>query len=142
MADAVASSAPRKKKLPFKPTALRRPSLPKPSASPDDADVNKDDGLALFSRKKEMEATLAADRERNLRRKLRKEKEKRLKRESNSKRLLEYEEEDRRASTPREHDAQMSPAREGLCPGEPPATDESTAAGDSFRFVNSRNPRR
>ncbi|RGP61189.1 ubiquitin supergroup [Fusarium sporotrichioides] len=47
------------KKLPFKPTALRK-AAPKPS-QPEDANDSNDDGLALFRRRKEMEPIMQAD---------------------------------------------------------------------------------
>ncbi|KAF5019835.1 hypothetical protein F66182_8148 [Fusarium sp. NRRL 66182] len=52
------------KKLPFKPTALRR-AAPKPS-QPQDTNESDDDGLALFQRSKEMAPIMAADLERRL----------------------------------------------------------------------------
>lgn len=55
-------SPPKKKKLPFKPTALRR-SIAKPSPAGRD-----DDGLSLFSRAKEMAPIVAADQERRMKR--------------------------------------------------------------------------
>ncbi|KAH7162993.1 ubiquitin-2 like Rad60 SUMO-like-domain-containing protein [Dactylonectria estremocensis] len=61
MADNV-MSPPKKKKLPFKPTALRR-SIAKPSPAGRD-----DDGLSLFSRAKEMAPIVAADQERRMKR--------------------------------------------------------------------------
>ncbi|PNY24649.1 Uncharacterized protein TCAP_05413 [Tolypocladium capitatum] len=77
MADDAAVSPPRKmKKLPFKPTALRRTSLPKPASS--DQDTTGDgDGLALFRRSREMAPIVAADRERRLRKKQKQEEERR-----------------------------------------------------------------
>lgn len=68
MADAGAHATPsRTKRLPFKPTALRKASLPKSSPG-EDADAEEDD-LALFRRSKEMAPIVARDRERRLRRK-------------------------------------------------------------------------
>jgi hypothetical protein len=52
------------KKLPFKPTALRKPA-PKPS-QPEEAKDSDDDGLALFRRRKEMAPIMAADLDRRL----------------------------------------------------------------------------
>ncbi|KAH7256881.1 ubiquitin-2 like Rad60 SUMO-like-domain-containing protein [Fusarium tricinctum] len=52
------------KKLPFKPTALRRPA---PATQPEESKDSDDDGLALFRRAKEMAPIMAADRERRLR---------------------------------------------------------------------------
>ncbi|CAJ0545863.1 Ff.00g093360.m01.CDS01 [Fusarium sp. VM40] len=51
------------KKLPFKPTALRRPA---PATQPEESKDSDDDGLALFRRAKEMAPIVAADRERRL----------------------------------------------------------------------------
>ncbi|UNI14758.1 hypothetical protein JDV02_001356 [Purpureocillium takamizusanense] len=90
MADGAADDASppkRLKKLPFKPTALRKTSLPK-LASSDDNDkhgggggggTNKDDddGLALFRRAKEMEPIVTAEHERRLKKKQREEEKKR-----------------------------------------------------------------
>ncbi|UZP32739.1 hypothetical protein NXS19_000555 [Fusarium pseudograminearum] len=50
------------KRLPFKPTALRK-AAPKPS-QPEEANNSDDDGLSLFSRRKEMEPIVQADRDR------------------------------------------------------------------------------
>jgi hypothetical protein len=52
------------KKLPFKPTALRK-AAPKPS-QPEESKESDDDGLALFRRRKEMAPIMAADLERRL----------------------------------------------------------------------------
>lgn len=66
------------KKLPFKPTALRRPSVPRPASGEDDAKPDADDdGLALFRRSKEMEPIMAADRERRLKKRQRQDDERR-----------------------------------------------------------------
>ncbi|KAM0564370.1 hypothetical protein ACHAPJ_000583 [Fusarium lateritium] len=54
------------KKLPFKPTALRR-AAPKPT-QPEEPKDSDDDDLALFRRAKEMAPIMAADRERRLKR--------------------------------------------------------------------------
>ncbi|KAM0424727.1 hypothetical protein ACHAPT_010037 [Fusarium lateritium] len=66
-----------KKKLPFKPTALRRFAAPKPSTQPEKEEEEEgvkesddDDGLSLFRRAKEMAPIVAADRERRLKRHL------------------------------------------------------------------------
>ena len=84
MADGAASPPPppaSTKKLPFKPTALRKTSLPRLASSDggagkhdrghgrDDDDDEDDDGLALFRRAKEMAPIVAAERERRLKRK-------------------------------------------------------------------------
>ncbi|KAF7550301.1 hypothetical protein G7046_g8061 [Stylonectria norvegica] len=73
MADEVAapapSSPPKKKKLPFKPTALRR-TVVTPNLTPVDSSNGSDDhSLDLFRRSKEMAPIVAADRERRMRRK-------------------------------------------------------------------------
>ncbi|XEU97936.1 hypothetical protein FSHL1_003223 [Fusarium sambucinum] len=47
------------KKLPFKPTAMRK-AAPKPT-QPEEANDSDDDGLALFSRRKEMVSVMQAD---------------------------------------------------------------------------------
>ncbi|RGP74319.1 ubiquitin supergroup [Fusarium longipes] len=52
------------KKLPFKPTALRK-AAPKPS-QPEDAKDSDDDGLDLFRRRKEMAPIMAADLDRRM----------------------------------------------------------------------------
>ncbi|KAF5669257.1 ubiquitin supergroup [Fusarium heterosporum] len=52
------------KKLPFKPTALRR-AAPKPT-QPEESKDSDDDGLALFRRSKEMAPIMAADLERRI----------------------------------------------------------------------------
>jgi hypothetical protein len=75
------------KKLPFKPTALRKHAAP--STAPDSsingaAATGKeqgkqyDDGLDLFRRSKEMEPIVAADRERRLKKKLKRAEEEKL----------------------------------------------------------------
>ncbi|KAI9171366.1 hypothetical protein HJFPF1_00848 [Paramyrothecium foliicola] len=82
MADEAAVASPRKKKLPFKPTALRKAAQ---AATNDLQHTNQDkkknvsgngngdddDGLELFRRAKEMAPIVAADRERRLLRKQR-----------------------------------------------------------------------
>lgn len=75
------------KKLPFKPTALRRHAAP--SATPESSangtatqgknrEKEYDDGLDLFRRSKEMEPIVAADRERRLKKKMKKAEEEKL----------------------------------------------------------------
>ncbi|KAF7545882.1 hypothetical protein G7Z17_g8841 [Cylindrodendrum hubeiense] len=66
MADNVMVSPPKKKKLPFKPTALRR-SMPKPAPAATEKG-SEDDGLSLFRRSKEMAPIVAADQERRMKR--------------------------------------------------------------------------
>ncbi|PHH86287.1 hypothetical protein CDD83_10468 [Cordyceps sp. RAO-2017] len=74
------------KKLPFKPTALRRASLPKPAEADGDATEraggDDDDDLAIFRRSKEMEPIMAADRERRLKKRLQKQGDDRRRRPS------------------------------------------------------------
>ncbi|RFU78042.1 hypothetical protein TARUN_4198 [Trichoderma arundinaceum] len=80
MSDGVAAAPIKKKKLPFKPTALRNAApLPKPTAVPvkdtkrdDDGD---DDGLDLFRQAREMAPIMAAERERRLNKKKQKQAE-------------------------------------------------------------------
>ncbi|RDA91774.1 hypothetical protein CP533_4769 [Ophiocordyceps camponoti-saundersi (nom. inval.)] len=64
------------KKLPFKPTALRKQFLSNLNAASGEA-KREDDGLDLFRRSKEMERVAEADRERRLRKKLQQEKRRR-----------------------------------------------------------------
>ncbi|KEY72567.1 hypothetical protein S7711_05637 [Stachybotrys chartarum IBT 7711] len=71
MSEDVAAPAPRRKKLPFKPTALRK-DTPKKDPPPGVADAKRqggdedDDGLELFRRAREMAPIMAQDRERRL----------------------------------------------------------------------------
>lgn len=64
MADA-AAPAPKIKKLPFKPTALRK-AAPEPTPEDGSKKSDDDDGLALFRRSKEMAPIVARDRERRM----------------------------------------------------------------------------
>ncbi|KAK7417937.1 hypothetical protein QQX98_004239 [Neonectria punicea] len=66
--DTMASSPPPKKKLPFKPTALRRSAAKHAPVA--DSKASDDDGLSLFRRAKEMAPIVAADRERRMKRAL------------------------------------------------------------------------
>ena len=61
------------RKLPFKPTALRKRSAPPPTQSDEvqDGEGGGGDGLSMFRRAKEMAPILAADREREIKRKQR-----------------------------------------------------------------------
>ncbi|KAK2589962.1 hypothetical protein QQS21_012353 [Conoideocrella luteorostrata] len=81
----------RAKKLPFKPTALRR-SAAKPDPSPADKDETQvdDDDLRLFRRSKEMQPIMEADRERHLRKKQRLAEKRQRSAETAGKRPLEY----------------------------------------------------
>lgn len=84
MSDGAAAAAP-KKKLPFKPTALRKaaPEL-KPTDSvkngkrKEGSDDEDDDGLGLFRQSREMESIVAAERARKLRKKQKQAEERRL----------------------------------------------------------------
>lgn len=85
MSDGAAAGAPAKKKLPFKPTALRKAA---PESKPDDSvkngkrkegsDDEDDDGLGLFRQSREMESIVAAERARKLRKKQKQAEERRL----------------------------------------------------------------
>lgn len=72
---------PKAKKLPFKPTALRKSASQKLEA-PSDEGKPKDDGLDLFRRRKEMEPIMAADRERRKKKKQKQDEERRKSAES------------------------------------------------------------
>ncbi|CAM1506988.1 Fc.00g066290.m01.CDS01 [Cosmosporella sp. VM-42] len=136
MSDGAAASSPRKKKLPFKPTALRRAA---PKSSPKDEDKeDEDDVLALFRRSKEMAPIVAADRERRMRRKQRHAEEERKRAAVAGKRPLQV-------SDVEEAVVASSEGREGRHPEEDepmviddgPAVDRSmTVTGDSFKFAS------
>lgn len=70
MSDEVAAAPVRKKKLPFKPTALRNVApVSQPTVSVEESkrsDGNGDDDLDLFRQSREMAPIVAADRERKL----------------------------------------------------------------------------
>lgn len=93
-----------KKKLPFKPTALRKAAAPaKPAVSAKDGkrkddggddDDGEDDGLDLFRQAREMAPIMAADRERRLnKRKQKQVEEERRHSDMAEKQLLDSEEE-------------------------------------------------
>lgn len=89
------------KKLPFKPTALRRAPATQTETPTDNkgkeiegSQTNEDDGLGLFKRSSEMKSLLAADRERELR--------KIQKRDEEQKRKHKEEEAERRRISPEE----------------------------------------
>lgn len=93
-----AAPAPKARRLPFKPTALRKSTSndAKPTSTPDNNGVDskddeKDDSLSLFRRAKEMAPLRAAEMEKRLRR-MERRKEELQRRESGSKRALEAEE--------------------------------------------------
>lgn len=112
-----------KKKLPFKPTALKRATAQKPlDATADNAKVD-DDGLDLFRRSREMEPIMAADRERQLRKK-QKEEERRRSGES-AKRVREDDEDE--SLDEAESQARLQDGRAGT----PPAADPE----DKARYV-------
>lgn len=123
MADEAAPS-PKKKKLPFKRTALRRAPKPTPK---DDSKEGDDDDLDLFRRAKEMAPIVAADRERRMRRKQKHEEQRRrsITAEKRPHELLE-DEAPMRNSVSREA-SHLEEQR--------PAADESmTVVGDSFGY--------
>ena len=132
---AAASSPPRKKKLPFKPTALRR-AAPKPSPKDDEKD-SEDDGLALFRRSKEMAPIVAADRDRRVRRKQRQAEEERRRAAVAGKRPLEVSGAEEAAVPPsQEREEEHREADQPMILDNNTAVDESmTVTGDSFKFV-------
>ncbi|KAG6036830.1 hypothetical protein E4U41_005466 [Claviceps citrina] len=75
---------PRAKKLPFKPTALRKPAI-----QVDNDKAQSGDGLDLFRRSKEMLPIMEADRERRLRKKRKLEEQRRKAAATAGKRALE-----------------------------------------------------
>ncbi|EFY90251.1 hypothetical protein MAC_03766 [Metarhizium acridum CQMa 102] len=100
MGEEPSPSRPKAKKLPFKPTALRK-SASQRLATPSD-DTNIDDGLDLFRRSKEMEPIVAADRERRMKKKMKQKQEEEARRKSDesAKRPLDDDEEiDTQAAT-------------------------------------------
>ncbi|RDA84661.1 hypothetical protein CP532_3524 [Ophiocordyceps camponoti-leonardi (nom. inval.)] len=120
------------KKLPFKPTALRKQFLSNLSAAGSDTDAKRDDdGLDLFRRSKEMERVADADRERRLKKKL--QQEKRRRHDSQEAQGNDPFSEDgrapsRRASTGDQDSAaanNLSPTRELSDPVTPPASKRS-----------------
>ncbi|KAJ6446080.1 ubiquitin supergroup [Purpureocillium lavendulum] len=140
MADGAAASPPKKlKKLPFKPTALRKTSLPKLASSDDDdgggggggdskadAKDSNDDGLALFRRSKEMEPIMEAERARRLKKKQQREEEKRKRASVKlGKRPLVDEDEDGGDAAPRDDDDNEPLPYHGSPVKEPPSTAES-----------------
>ncbi|TFB05791.1 hypothetical protein CCMA1212_001941 [Trichoderma ghanense] len=134
MSDEVAAAPVRKKKLPFKPTALRNVApASKPASTAEDGKKREgdddDDGLDLFRQSREMERIVAAERERRLNKKKQKqaEEERRLS-DMADKQLLESDEN-------REEDATVLPAKSSRGPGEAQATpvdDSLTLDGDGF----------
>ncbi|KAM4055101.1 ubiquitin-2 like rad60 SUMO-like domain-containing protein [Hirsutella rhossiliensis] len=120
------------KKLPFKPTALRKPSLPRLASSEDDSKGgDNDDGLALFRRSKEMEPIMAADRERRMRKKQKQDDERRRQSALLAKRSRDDDDDDDEDSLDGPHDDQLD------FPEQPPsARDQSMPAVDLCRPEN------
>lgn len=155
MADETAVSPPKKKKLPFKPTALRRAAAPSGTASdaqkkPQEAQDN-DDALELFRRTKEMAPIMAADRERRLLRKqkhLQEEEEKRRAQEqrrqppAGEKRALDEDQASEQTSRREEGDGEAStrqldrPRDDEQHSSKTEASKTLTAHSSSFRFVH------
>ncbi|KAH6898488.1 ubiquitin-2 like Rad60 SUMO-like-domain-containing protein [Thelonectria olida] len=111
------ASPPKKKKLPFKPTALRRHPVAKSAPVHDGEGSDNDDGLDLFRRSKEMAPIVAADRERRLKRKqkqreLEEQREEEQRGVASGKRPLEAEQPDAPSSSgkPRSDDAETQDA--------------------------------
>lgn len=125
--------APKKKKLPFKPTALRRAPKPVPKEDNKESD---DDGLDLFRRSKEMAPIMAADRERRMRRKQKHEEERRRSITSEKRPHDDLEEDEAPVQSSVQSSVQRSMSRETSHLEESqPAVDESmTVVGDSFRY--------
>ncbi|RCI14672.1 hypothetical protein L249_6785 [Ophiocordyceps polyrhachis-furcata BCC 54312] len=128
------------KKLPFKPTALRKQFLSNLNAAGSDA-KRDDDGLDLFRRSREMARVVEADRERQLKKKLQQEKQRRQSDDGSGKRPRddgqEIKDDDpfsedgpalsRRASTREEEKAAavLSQTKEPSDPITPPASKRS-----------------
>ncbi|EHK41116.1 hypothetical protein TRIATDRAFT_130450 [Trichoderma atroviride IMI 206040] len=114
-----AAAAPAKKKLPFKPTALRKAV---PQSKPDDSvkngkrkegsDDEDDDGLGLFRQSREMESIVAAERARKLRKKQKQAEERRL--SDTGRRLLDSDEEGPSALPVAAKTTQATPVDESL----------------------------
>ncbi|KAJ4327108.1 hypothetical protein N0V84_002496 [Fusarium piperis] len=148
MADKGVASPPTvKKKLPFKPTALRRLAAPKPTPAPTQPDEKEDevkesdddDGLSLFQRSREMASIITADRERQLKRhqKHQMDFERRIREAAREKRPREQEEEEEVVNQdepivsddidPQVAGSQSSPARPRSSEvAEQPATQDTT----------------
>lgn len=132
MSDEVAAAPVRKKKLPFKPTALRNVAPPpKPAVSVEDSKRSDggddDDGLDLFRQSREMAPIMAAERERKLNKKKQKqaEEERRLS-DIADKQLLDFDEEDA-SSFPAERPGENEEVQAT------PVDDPLTLDGDGFR---------
>ncbi|KFG87581.1 hypothetical protein MANI_001526 [Metarhizium anisopliae] len=81
MGEEASPSRPKAKKLPFKPTALRKSASQRLATPSDDTNAD-DDGLDLFRRSKEMEPIVAADRERRMKKKRKQKQEEEARRKS------------------------------------------------------------
>ncbi|KAH0499123.1 hypothetical protein TgHK011_006339 [Trichoderma gracile] len=134
MSDEVAAAPVRKKKLPFKPTALRNVApASKPASTAEDGKKGEgdddDDGLDLFRQSREMERIVAAERERKLNKKKQKEaEEERHMSDMAEKQLLESDEH-------HEEDAAVPPSKSsaGFEDAQATPVDDSLALdGDGF----------
>jgi len=133
------ADAPPKKKLPFKPR--KKPTTITPT--PSDENAKDVDELDLFSRRKEMQPILEADRKRRLEKERRKAE---AQQKDRARERTDREERQRRTSEkrPLEDDEEFFDAKERQSFGAPAdddvaATDEPiTASGDSFRSVSLR----
>lgn len=128
MADTAAGPAPpKKKKLPFKPTAIGR-TAPRPS--PAAQGKEDEDDLALFRRSREMAPIVAADRERMLRKKQKQKEAGRQRSSTGEKHSLDGSEE----PALRTHEVpELQP--DGGLEGLQAPDDSMTAAENSYRFV-------
>lgn len=135
MSDEVAAAPVRKKKLPFKPTALRNVApTAKPASSAEDDKKREgdddDDALDLFRQSREMERIVAAERERKLNRKKQKqaEEERRLSDMAEKQLLESYENpEDDAAALPAKASAAFKDAQAT------PVDDSPPLGADGFR---------
>nr|WNZ75794.1 hypothetical protein [Trichoderma harzianum] len=124
MSDEVAAAPVRKKKLPFKPTALRNVApISQPTVSVEEtkrSDGNGDDDLDLFRQSREMAPIVAADRERKLNKWKQKQAEERRLSDIADKQLLDSDKEEA-SLAPDEHssaieEVQATPVDESLPP--------------------------
>ncbi|KAG6037848.1 hypothetical protein E4U40_002060 [Claviceps sp. LM458 group G5] len=116
---------PRAKKLPFKPTALRKCATKvgasvAPDASIDCEKAQNEDGLDIFRRSKEMQPIMEADRERRLLRKKLKEEEERKKaaKEAELRRKAAEEVEERRKAAMEREERRIAAEKAGKRPWE------------------------
>ncbi|KFH40631.1 hypothetical protein ACRE_086740 [Hapsidospora chrysogenum ATCC 11550] len=133
MADA---APPKVKKLPFKPTALRKgaytktkPATPDSTSKGGNDDDGDDDGLALFRRSKEMAPALAAERERRMRRKKQKEEERQRRVSTEKRRRLSGDHDDDDKNVPH---GQLSELGDSSAATSFPTHESTTVAADSF----------